>query len=177
MQILNSYFMETALTTLYRPVGPEELLLIEKSGWTRFPPRLPEQPIFYPVLNEEYATQIARDWNLPASGSGYVTKFHVAMEYLRKFEAQNVGGEIHNELWIPSEELEEFNKNIVGKIEVTKKFEWRWSALLRKLIPYPATRMKVFWIAAVSFKEFAEVKNEVVYGAGSRINVIAPYYL
>jgi hypothetical protein len=115
--------METALTTLYRPVGPEELLLIEKSGWTRFPPRLPEQPIFYPVLNEEYATQIARDWNLPASGSGYVAKFHVAMEYLRKFEAQNVGGEIHNELWIPSEELEEFNKNIVGKIEVTKKFE------------------------------------------------------
>jgi len=47
--------------TLYRPVGPKELALIEESGWREFPLRLPEQPIFYPVLNEEYATQIARD--------------------------------------------------------------------------------------------------------------------
>lgn len=62
-------------TTLYRPVGPKELALIEASGWTAFPPRLPEQPIFYPVTNEEYAIQIARDWNVPASGSGFVTCF------------------------------------------------------------------------------------------------------
>ena len=54
--------------TLYRPVGPQELALIEASGWREFPPRLPEQPIFYPVLNEEDAIQIARDWNVPASG-------------------------------------------------------------------------------------------------------------
>ena len=48
---------------LYRPVGTKELVLIEATDYKAFPPRLPEQPIFYPVANEEYATQIARDWN------------------------------------------------------------------------------------------------------------------
>lgn len=109
-------------TTLYRPVGPQELALIEQSGWTRFPPRLLEQPIFYPVMNEEYAIQIAKDWNVPASGSGFVTKFEVCSEYLSKFEIQNVGAALHNELWVPAEELEEFNSQIVGNIEVTKSF-------------------------------------------------------
>ncbi len=109
-------------TTLYRPVGPKELALIEQSGWKRFPPRLPEQPIFYPVMNEEYAIQIARDWNVPASGAGFVTKFDVNSDYLAKFEVQNVGGLIHDELWVPAEELEEFNDQIVGLIEVTKSF-------------------------------------------------------
>src|SRR6201990_2237772 len=107
--------METI--TLYRPVGPRELKLIEESGWKAFPPRLPEQPIFYPVMNEEYAIQIAHDWNVPASGSGFVTKFAVSKEYLQKFEEQNVGGPIHNELWVPAEELEEFNRHIIGLIE------------------------------------------------------------
>lgn len=111
------------ITILYRPVGPKELALIKDSGWKKFPPRLPEQPIFYPVMNEEYAIQIARDWNVPASGSGYVTKFGVRTDYVKKFEIQNVGGEIHNELWVPAEELEEFNDNIVGIIEVTKEFK------------------------------------------------------
>jgi len=110
------------ITILYRPVGPKELALIEQSGWTKFPPRLPEQPIFYPVMNEEYAIQIARDWNVAASGSGFVTKFAVKTEYFNKFEMQNVGGKIHNELWIPAEELDEFNSNIVGEIELTKSF-------------------------------------------------------
>ncbi|MBP7533743.1 MAG: ADP-ribosylation/crystallin J1 [Chitinophagales bacterium] len=108
--------------TLYRPVGPEELALIAQSDWKKFPPRLPEQPIFYPVMNEEYAIQIARDWNVPASGSGFVTKFAVDKNYLSKFEIQNVGGAIHNELWIMAEELETFNNHIVGDIEVTQKF-------------------------------------------------------
>jgi hypothetical protein len=116
--------METNnLTILYRPVGPEELALLKEAGWKKFPPRLPEQPIFYPVMNEEYAIQIARDWNVPASGSGYVTKFAVRTEYVKKFEIQNVGGEIHNELWVPAEELSEFNDNIVGLIEVTREFK------------------------------------------------------
>lgn len=65
------------LTILYRPVGPKELELIKQSGWKKFPPRLLEQLIFYPGMNEEYAIQIAREWNVPASGSGYVTKFSV----------------------------------------------------------------------------------------------------
>src|ERR1700739_1875695 len=97
------------LTTLYRPVGPQELALIEGSGWRRVPPRLPEQPIFYPVMNEEYAVQIARDWNVPASGSGFVTKFCLPAAFLKRYGVQNVGGPIHNELWVPAEELEEFN--------------------------------------------------------------------
>lgn len=111
------------LTILYRPVGPKELELIKQSGWKNFPSRLPEQPIFYPVMNEDYAIQIAKDWNVPASGSGYVTRFSVRTEYVKKFPIQNVGGEIHNELWVPAEELEEFNSNIVGLIEVTRTFK------------------------------------------------------
>jgi hypothetical protein len=111
------------LTTLYRPVGPKELALIEASGWTKFPPRLPEQPIFYPVMNETYAIQIARDWNVPAAGAGFVTKFSVKTDYLAQFEVQNVGAAIHDELWIPAEELENFNGHIVGKIEVTQEFK------------------------------------------------------
>lgn len=109
-------------TILYRPVGPAELALIEQSGWKEFPPRLPEQPIFYPVMNEEYAIQIARDWNVRASGSGFVTKFAVDADFLQKYEVQNVGGFIHNELWVPAEELADFNAHIVGVIEVTREF-------------------------------------------------------
>lgn len=61
--------------TLYRPVGLKELLLLEKSNWKRFLPRLPNQPIFYPVLNEEYANQIALKWNVAEYGAGFLTKF------------------------------------------------------------------------------------------------------
>jgi hypothetical protein len=109
-------------TTLYRPVGPKELALIEASDWKAFPPRLPEQPIFYPVMNEEYAIQIARDWNVPASGSGYVTRFEVETEFLTRYQEQVVGGAMHRELCVPAEELEEFNKHIVGQIKVTQSF-------------------------------------------------------
>src|SRR3954469_7121633 len=108
--------------TLYRPVGPEELALIRESGDRAFPPRLPEQPIFYPVLNEEYATQIARDWNVKASGSGYVTRFRVRAAFLQRYPVQKVGSAIHQEYWIPAEELDEFNRNIVGPIEVIAEF-------------------------------------------------------
>ena len=110
------------ITFLYRPVNQAELDLIEQSGWSKFPPRLPEQPIFYPVINETYAIQISKEWNVPAYGVGYVTKFAVKTDYLKKFNIENVGGQTHDELWIPSEELEEFNANIVGQIEVTKEF-------------------------------------------------------
>lgn len=109
-------------TYLYRPVNQEELDLIEQSGWTKFPPRLLWQPIFYPVMNEEYAIQISVEWNVPSYGVGYVTRFAVKSDYVAKFKVQNVGGLIHNELWVPAEELDEFNDNIVGLIEVTKEF-------------------------------------------------------
>jgi hypothetical protein len=111
------------MTTLYRPVNQNELDLIEQSGWKAFPPRLPEQPIFYPVTNEAYAVQISKEWNVPAYGVGYVLRFEVNSEYLKKYKVENVGGEIHNELWVPSEELEEFNRHIVGLIEVIGKYE------------------------------------------------------
>src|ERR1700759_5796923 len=104
--------------TLYRPVGPKELELIWASGNKAFPPRLPEQPIFYPVLNEEYATQIARDWNAKDSDVGYVTRFRVRSEFIAKYEVQQVGGTTHQELWIPAEDLTAMNENIVGEIEV-----------------------------------------------------------
>lgn len=110
--------------TLYRPVGAKELALIKASGFTAFPPRLPEQPIFYPVLNEEYATQIARDWNAKYNVDkvGYVTKFEVRKDFLDNYEVKIVGGKTHEEYWIPTEDLTEFNRNIVGKIEVIAEF-------------------------------------------------------
>lgn len=108
--------------TLFRPVGPAELKLIEASGWREFPPRLPEQPIFYPVLNAEYARQIARDWNVRESGSGFVTQFDVQEDYVAQFEVQVVGGSMHEELWVPAAELANFNRHIVGRISVIESF-------------------------------------------------------
>ena len=110
--------------TLYRPVGKNELALIETSGFATFPPRLPEQPIFYPVTNEEYATQIARGWNakMNADRAGYVTRFDVDKAFLDKYERQVVGASEHEEYWIPAEDLMAFNENIVGQIEVIAEF-------------------------------------------------------
>lgn len=107
---------------LYRPVGPKEYALIEESGFTRFPPRLPEQPIFYPVLHMEYARQIASQWNVPHSGSGFVTAFEVDDAYISRFDVQTVGSSVHQEYWIPAEELDAFNGHILGKIEIVEKY-------------------------------------------------------
>jgi hypothetical protein len=109
-------------TVLYRPVGPAELGLIRESGFTRFPPRLPGQPIFYPVENEEYARTIARDWNVKDSGEGHVLRFRVDTHFLERYPIQQVGGRVHQERWIPAEELNDFNDHIVGKIELLASF-------------------------------------------------------
>lgn len=112
-------------TVLYRPVGQAELDLIRESGMRRFPPRLSWQPIFYPVLDEAYAVRIAREWNTkdPASGNvGYVTRFQVVATFLQRYDVQEVGGKALRELWVPAAELEEFNDNIVGKIELIHTF-------------------------------------------------------
>ena len=113
-------------TLLFRPIGQKEFDLIQKSEFTAFPPRLPEQPFFYPVLKEEYATQIARDWNAKhdADKVGYVTRFSVRSEYLRSYEVQTVRAAIHQEYWIPAEELPEFNRNIIGCIEVLAEYRY-----------------------------------------------------
>ncbi len=111
--------------TLYRPTGQAELDLIAESGYRAFPPRLYFQPIFYPVLNEEYATHIASQWNIKDKASGfvgYVTRFQVRANYLAKYEVQTVGARIHQEYWIPAAELDEFNAHIVGNIEVIAEF-------------------------------------------------------
>ena len=109
-------------TTLFRPTGEKELALIRTSGWREFSPRLPSQPIFYPVLNEEYATQIARDWNARDGGTGYVLRFKVEVEYLKQFPIQTAGSKIHQQYWIPAEQLEEFNRHIIGFIETVGEF-------------------------------------------------------
>ena len=87
-----------------------------------FPSRLPEQPIFYPVLSEAYAVKIARDWNVPASGRGYVSRFLVAKTFLDRYQVQEAGGKHHLEYWIPAEDLGAFNKAIIGQIEVVAEF-------------------------------------------------------
>ena len=108
---------------LFRPVGLEELRLIYEADRRAFPPRLPDQPIFYPVLNEPYAAQIAREWNtLSGTRAGFVTRFEVADRYVAKFERRVVGGREHEELWVPAEELAEFNAQIVAPIVVTAAF-------------------------------------------------------
>jgi hypothetical protein len=114
--------MSEQTVTLWRPTGPLELELVEATGFRRWPPRLPDQPIFYPVLNEDYAIRIARDWNVPASGVGYVTRFDVRRSHLDRYEVQQVGGRTILEYWIPAEELEELNDNIVGTIDVVHTF-------------------------------------------------------
>src|SRR5574341_1394705 len=108
---------------LYRPVGLHELELVYESGMKAFPPRLPEQPIFYPVLQLEYAGQIASEWNTKrAPYAGYVTEFEVNDDYVSQFEPHTVGGSQHKELWIPAEKLNEFNQYVVGEIKVIEAY-------------------------------------------------------
>lgn len=104
--------------TLYRPVGPEELALLEAADFNAWPPRLPDQPIFYPVTNAAYAETIARDWNIPASGSAAITRFQMKRSFLRAFERKIVGARQHEEYWIPADQLDALNQNIEGPIEV-----------------------------------------------------------
>ena len=111
--------------TLFRPVGQKELELVRESGWQKFPPRLSWQPIFYPVLSEQYAVQIARDWNTndPNSGHvGYVLRFQVRQDFIGRYEPHTVGSREHAEYWIPAEELDRFNDAIVGSIDVIHEF-------------------------------------------------------
>ena len=110
---------------LYRPVGLGELRLIARSGFREFPPRLADQPIFYPVLTLEYARRIAREWNTTDGQSGYagfVTSFRIDDETAGRYPVQDAGGRTHQELWVPAAELPEFNAHIVGIIQVVEAF-------------------------------------------------------
>ena len=113
-------------TTLWRPVGQPELDLIAAAEWSAFPPRLDWQPIFYPVMNEAYATRIAREWNTKDDENGnvgYVLRFEVETEFVARYPVQIAGDAECQELWVPAGELDDFNEQIVGLIEVVS--EWR----------------------------------------------------
>lgn len=107
---------------LFRPVGPAELALLREANFQRWPPRLPDQPIFYPVTNERYAAEIASGWNVRDSGYGAVTRFHVLAAFMERYSVQCVGASHHTEWWVPAEELEALNDHIVGTIEVVREF-------------------------------------------------------
>ena len=119
---------------LYRPVGFKELELIKESEWTQFPPRLPEQPIFYPVLNIEYARQIAKDWNSKSAPhfAGYVTEFEIDDQYIKVFKVRIVGSSMHKEIWVSAEELANFNRHIIGKIHVAETYLGKGSDTVKK---------------------------------------------
>lgn len=108
---------------LFRPVSAAELSLVEESGMREFPPRLPGQSIFYPVCNPEYAMEIAERWNKKQLGKGYVLSFMIRADFISRYEKQRVGAKHHEEYWIPAEELEAFNKAIVGTIEIYRTYE------------------------------------------------------
>lgn len=114
--------MEEEVVTLYRPTGPKEMELVILSGYRRWPSRLPEQPIFYPVTNKDYAKEITINWNVPASGVGYVTRFQVKKSFMDKYQIQKAGGAHHTEWWIPADDLDELNDNIVGLIEIIGEY-------------------------------------------------------
>ena len=111
---------------LYRPVGGKEYKLIEQNGFKAFPPRLPHQHIFYPVLIEQYAIDIAKKWNTKDPDSdfvGYVLCFEINDDYISKQEIHQVGSKFHLEYWIDADKLEEFNRNIISDIKVLHKFK------------------------------------------------------
>ncbi|MCL2859318.1 MAG: hypothetical protein FWF46_01845 [Oscillospiraceae bacterium] len=110
---------------LYKPVGLFEMEKILESDGNGFPDRLPEQPIFYPVVNYSYAIQIAEKWNKDnynSGFSGYVTEFNIADEYIKNYEIHCVGDKNCKEYWIPSNQLAVFNQNITDKIKIIEAF-------------------------------------------------------
>lgn len=124
------------LRKLFRPVGANELELIIDSGMKHFPARLHWQPIFYPVLNIEYAIEIAERWNMrdqDSDGAGFVTSFEIPEEYFRGFEVQTVGMPHHQELWVLAEQLGEFNGKIAYGICVEKSFIGKQFSMTEKI--------------------------------------------
>ena len=110
---------------LWRPVGRKELEKIEAAGMRAFPLRLPEQPIFYPVLSFEYAEKIACDWNSVRDNhgfEGFVVAFEIEDAFASRYPVQIAGGVDCKELWVPAAELEDFNGHILGLIEVVATY-------------------------------------------------------
>jgi len=152
-------------TKLFRPIGLPELALLWDAGMKGFPPRLAQQPIFYPVLNLEYARQIAHDWNPPDRNSGFagfVTQFEVSSTYLSKFESHTAGSSAHREYWIPAREMNSFNKAISGPILVEEAF---FGAEFTGLVPddhrLKGLNAKEQFAALSGILDYAEFVSEV----------------
>ncbi|MFF0106609.1 hypothetical protein [Streptomyces hirsutus] len=111
-----------ATTTLWRPTGPKEPEPLRESGRRAWPPRLPEQPIFPPVLDGDYTIRTARHWNVKHDGAGFVARFEVESEFLARYPVRQAGGRPLLELWVPAGELDEFNAHVVGRSEVVHTF-------------------------------------------------------
>ena len=122
---------------LYRPTGLAELHLVRDSDWSEWPPRLPDQPIFYPVTTFAYAEKIARDWNAVGQGEaawGFVTRFEITDDRAARHPVELAGGRDHAELWVPAEELPAFNADIVGTIEAIAAYRDRKAFDLAKAL-------------------------------------------
>jgi hypothetical protein len=104
--------------TLYKPVSQKELDLIKKSGWKAFPLELKEQPFFYPLMKDAYSAQISKECTTPAYSIGYITRFEIDVEFVSRYKVRHIGPSRQQELWIPPEELNEFNQHLSGVIEV-----------------------------------------------------------
>lgn len=124
------------VVTMYRPVGPAELSLLKVNRFRQWPSRLPGQPIFYPVTNFRYASDIASNWNVKDSGCGYVTVFEVRKSFADRFPLQRVGAPHAVEWWIPAEDVADLNRNIIGMIRVLAEFgdTARGAEVLRDLV-------------------------------------------
>ena len=121
--VINKQVRRKNTVTMYRSAGPKEIDLVKASGYKKWPSRLLGQPIFYPVTNEKYATEIATKWNVPETGAGYVTHFEVLKSFADKYSIHRVGARHHTEWWIPAEDLNELNNNIVGFIEIIGEYK------------------------------------------------------
>ncbi|HWS36466.1 MAG TPA: ADP-ribosylation/crystallin J1 [Actinoplanes sp.] len=105
-------------TALWRPAGPRELDLIRASGWRRWPPVPLERLYFYPILSESFAVTGAQHWTSSDSGVRYVLRIHVETDFVGRYSTRSFGGSAAPMLWVPAEDMDEFNAHVVGLIEV-----------------------------------------------------------
>ena len=107
---------------LFRSTGVAELRLVRDLDWRAWPPRLPEQSIFCPVMTFAYAERIARDWSAVDDAWGFVTPSDVAGDMAARHPIQEAGGRAHSELWVLAKDLAAFDRAIVGRIDVVAAY-------------------------------------------------------
>ena len=110
---------------LYRPLSAEEYRAVEEKGFTGFPPRSEEQPLFTALLSEEGATQIARHMRIAKTAENliYVVSFLVDDAYIRQFPIQHANERNRRALWIPADEVDILNQHLIGKIRLIASYQ------------------------------------------------------